>query len=170
MSVPGGGLDPSIFRNNFRAFKEKILNEQADPTPGLEQAVAENPNDAKSLIALANAYWLSGRGPEAVGELASRAIAADPANRAGWHLWALSESDPRQRLGRWQQVSERFPTDDLARANVADNAAALAGAEKDYDALDLAIATYEQLLTTATQREQREALDSALRSLKGWKF
>jgi hypothetical protein len=170
MSVPGGGLDPSIFRNNFRAFKEKTLNEQADPTPGLEQAVAENPNDAKSLIALANAYWLSGRGPEAVGELASRAIAADPANRAGWHLWALSESDPRQRLGRWQQVSERFPTDDLARANVADNAAALAGAEKDYDALDLAIATYEQLLTTATQREQREALDSALRSLKGWKF
>jgi hypothetical protein len=170
MSVPGGGLDPSIFRNNFRAFKEKTLNEQADPTPGLEQAVAENPNDAKSLIALANAYWLSGRGPEAVGELASRAIAADPANRAGWHLWALSESDPRQRLGRWQQVSERFPTDDLARANVADNAAALAGAEKDYDALDLAIATYEQLLTTATQREQREALDSALRSLKGWRF
>jgi hypothetical protein len=170
MSVPGRGLDPSIFRNHFRAFKEKILNEQADPTPGLEQAVAESPNDAKRLIALANAYWLGGRGPEVVGELASRAIAADPENRAGWHLWALSESDPRQRLGRWQQVSERFPTDDLARANVADNAAALAGAEKDYDALDLAIATYEQLLTTATEREQREALDNALRSLKGWKF
>jgi tetratricopeptide (TPR) repeat protein len=136
----------------------------------LEKAVDQNPNDAKALVALANAYWLSGHGPEAVGDLASRAIAADPENRAGWHLWALAESDPRARLGRWQQVSERFPSDDLARANVADNAASLAGAEHDYDALDLAIATYEQLLSTATQKEQREALDNALRSLRGWRF
>ena len=146
------------------------MDDQADPIPGLESAVTESPNDAKALVALANAYWLTGRGPEAVGELASRAIAADPDNRAGWHLWALSESDPRQRLTRWQQVSTRFPTDDLARANVADNAAAVAGAEKDYDALDLAIATYEQLLATATHKEQREALDTALRNLRGWRF
>ena len=145
-------------------------NNLSDPIADLEKAAAENPNDAAKLVALANAYWLSGRGPEAVGDLASRAIAADPDNRAGWHLWALSESDPRQRLGRWQQVSERFPGDDLARANVADNAAALAGAEHDYDALDLAIATYEHLLSTATERDQREALDAALRSLRGWKF
>ena len=67
-------------------------------------------------------------------------------------------------------MSNRFRTDDLARANVADNAAALAGSEHDYDALELAIATYEQLLSTATEREQREALDAALRSLRGWKF
>lgn len=146
------------------------LNDESDPIPGLEQAVSENPNDARKLVALANAYWLTGRGPEAVGELASRAIAADPENRAGWHLWALSESNPRDRLGRWQQVSERFPQDDLARANVADNAAALAGAEHDYDALDLAIATYEQLLATAEQRDQRDALDAAIRNLRGWKF
>ena len=146
------------------------LNEETDPVPGLEQAVAESPNDARKLVALANAYWLTGRGPEAVGDLASRAIAADPDNRAGWHLWALSESNPRDRLSRWQQVSERFPQDDLARANVADNAAALAGAEHDYDALDLAIATYEQLLATAEQRDQREALEAAIRNLKGWKF
>ena len=136
----------------------------------LEQAVDQNPNDAKALVALANAYWLTGHGPETVGDLASRAIAADPENRAGWHLWALAESDPRARLGRWQQVSERFPEDDLARANVADNAASLAGAEHDYDALDLAIATYEQLLSTATQKDQREALDNALRSLRGWRL
>lgn len=136
----------------------------------LEKAVDQDPHDAKALVALANAYWLTGHGPEAVGDLASRAIASDPDNRAGWHLWALAESDPRARLGRWQQVSERFPDDDLARANVADNAAALAGAEHDYDALDLAIATYEQLLSTATQREQREALDNALRALRGWSF
>lgn len=136
----------------------------------LERAVDERPHDAKALVALANAYWLTGHGPEAVGDLASRAIASDPGNRAGWHLWALAESDPRARLGRWQQVSERFPDDDLARANVADNAAALAGAEHDYDALDLAIATYERLLSTATEREQREALDNALRALRGWSF
>lgn len=146
------------------------MNDETDPIPGLERDVQENPNDARKLVALANAYWLTGRGPEATGELASRAIAADPENRAGWHLWALTESDPRRRLGRWQQVSERFPTDDLARANVADNAAALAGAEHDYDALDLAIATYEQLLVTAEQREQRDALDAAIRNLRGWRF
>ena len=141
-----------------------------DPVAELERAVDATPNDSKALVALANAYWLTGRGPEAVGDLASRAIAADPENRAGWHLWALSESDPRRRLSRWQQVSERFPSDDLARANVADNAAAVAGAEHDYDALDLAIATYEELLASATQKEQRDALDSALRSLRGWRF
>ncbi len=145
-------------------------SDESDPIPDLERAVAETPDDATALVALANAYWLTGRGPEAVGELASRAIAADPENRAGWHLWALTESNPRQRVVRWQQVSERFPTDDLARANVADNAAALAGAEHDYDALDLAIATYEQLLVTAEHREQRDALDTAIRNLKGWKF
>ena len=146
------------------------LHEEGDPIPGLETAVAESPNDAQKIVALANAYWLTGRGHEAVGELASRAIAADPSNRAGWHLWALSESDPRQRLTRWQQVSERFPQDDLARVNIADNAAALAGAEHDYEALDLAIATYEQLMVTAEHREQREALDTAIRNLRGWRF
>ena len=136
----------------------------------LERAVAESPDDSKALVALANAYWLFGHGPEAVGELASRAIAADPANRAGWHLWALSESDPRQRVVRWQQVSARFPTDDLARANVADNAASLAGAEHDYSALGLAIATYEELLATAQHPQQRDALDAAIRKLKTWRF
>ncbi len=147
-----------------------MSDEEADPIPDLERAVAETPDDATALVALANAYWLTGRGPEAVGELASRAIAADPENRAGWHLWALTESNPRQRVIRWQQVSERFPADDLALANVADNAAALAGAEHDYDALDLAITTYEQLLLTAERQEQREALDTAIRNLKGWHF
>ena len=151
-------------------MNSNVTDEENDPVPALERAVTENPNDAKALVALANAYWLTGRGPEPVGELASRAIASDPDNRAGWHLWALAESDPRQRLGRWQQVSLRFPKDDLARANVADNAAALAGAEHDYDALDLAIVTYEQLLATAEHREQRDALDAAIRNLRGWKF
>lgn len=146
------------------------MTDEADQIESLERAVAQSPDDPKALIALANAYWLFGHGPEAVGELASRAIAADPANRAGWHLWALAESDPRQRVVRWQQVSARFPGDDLARANVADNAASLAGAEHDYSALGLAIATYEELLATAQHPQQREALDAAIRKLKTWRF
>lgn len=146
------------------------MNDISHSIVDLERAAAEKPDDAHALVALANAYWLSGSGPEVVGDLASRAMAADPTNRAAWHLWALSESDPRQRVARWQQVSARFPADDLARANIADNAAALAGAEHDYDALDLAIATYEQLLATAGQQEQREALDTAIRTLRQWRF
>ncbi len=146
------------------------MNDTPPAIGDLEQAVAERPEDAPAIIALANAYWLAGRGPEIVGELASRAIAADPGNRAGWHLWALSESNPRDRVTRWQQVSARFPADDLARVNVADNAAALAGAEHDYDALDLAIATYEELRSSAELPEQRIALDEAINKLRAWRF
>ena len=141
-----------------------------DPLPELERAVAQRPDDAKALVALANHYWLIGTGPEPVADLASRAIAADPDNRAAWHLWALAESDPRQRVARWQQVTQRFPLDLLAKANLADNAASLAGAEHDYDAVDLAIVTYEELLAVAEKPEQRGALEKAITTLKGWKF
>ncbi len=141
-----------------------------DPLAALERAVAECPDDAKALVALANHYWLIGAGPEVVGDLASRAIASDPENRAGWHLWALAESNPRERVSRWQQVSSRFPQDQLAKANLADNAASLAGAEHDYDAVDLAIATYEELLATAEHPDQRAALEKAITTLKAWKF
>lgn len=138
--------------------------------PLYEKIVDAQPENARALVILANAWWLSGRGPVAVGELAQRAIAADPSNRGGWHMWALSEGDPRDRTTRWKQVVDRFPEDELAMANLADNAAALAGAEKDYDALDLAVYTYEALLARATVPAQRDALDTALRSLRGWKF
>ncbi|MGI8402219.1 MAG: hypothetical protein ACR2NS_11555 [Gemmatimonadaceae bacterium] len=144
--------------------------ELADPLPELERAVAERPEDAKALVALANHYWLIGAGPEVVGDLASRAIASDPDNRAAWHLWALAESNPRERVARWQQVSQRFPNDDLAKANLADNAASLAGAEHDYHSVDLAIETYEDLLTRAERADQRSALEKAIKTLKGWKF
>jgi hypothetical protein len=135
-----------------------------------EKVVEKRPNDARAIVILANAYWLSGRGPDVVGELATRAIAADPANRGAWHLWALSESNPRQRTQRWQQVTRRFPDDQLAKALLADNAASLAGAEHDTDALVLAIATYEELLASADRPEQRGALENALKTLKGWKL
>jgi len=67
-------------------------------------------------------------------------------------------------------VIARFPDDDLARAALADNAASLAGAEHDMDALDLAIETYEQLRSTAQSDAQRTALEGALTALRGWKL
>jgi thioredoxin-like negative regulator of GroEL len=136
--------------------------------PLFEVIVEREPRNARALVALANAYWLTGRGPEAVAELASRALAADPANRGAWHLWALTEPSPRGRVQRWQQVVARFPEDELAMANLADNAASLAGAEDDPVALKLAIATYESLLATASQPEQTAALERALGTLRNW--
>ena len=135
-----------------------------------EKVVAERPWDARALVILANAYWLAGRGPDVVGELATGVISADPANRGAWHLWALTESNPRQRTERWRQVTARFPEDDLAKAILADNAASLAGAEHDYEALDLAVDTYENLLSRAQHPQQRAALETAIKTLKGWKF
>ena len=138
--------------------------------PLYERIVALRPDDARSLIVLGNAYWLHGRGPDVVGDLATRALAADPANRGAWHLWALTEADPRQRMLRWQQVTVRFPEDDLARALFADAAASVAGAEHDDEALVLAISAYEQLLERAEHPEQRTALDGALTTLRAWKL
>jgi hypothetical protein len=138
--------------------------------PLYERIVAKRPHDARALVILANAYWLSGRGPDVVGELAARALAADPANRAAWHLWSLSEPRIRERVERWRQVVERFPEDELARAALADNAASLAGAEHDPVALKLAIATFESLESTARHPVQREAVAAALRTLRGWRL
>ncbi len=138
--------------------------------PVYERIVAAESENARALVILANAYWLSGRGPDVVGELATRAIAADATNRGAWHLWALAEGNPRERTSRWKQVAARFPDDLLARANLADNAAALAGAEQDYEALDLAIGSYEELLEKSEIPEQREALGKAIATLKEWRF
>jgi hypothetical protein len=136
--------------------------------PIYEVIVEREPHNAAALVSLGNAYWLTGRGPEVVGGLASRALAADPSNRGAWHLWALTESSPRLRVHRWQQVSSRFPADDLAKASLADNAASLAGAENDPVALKLAIATYESLLATAAEPAQIAALERALQTLRNW--
>lgn len=137
--------------------------------PAYESIVARRVNDAQSMVVLANAYWLTGRGPDVVGRLAGRAIEADSANRGAWHLWALAESDVRSRLERWQRVAERFPADQLARAALADNAVSLASAEHDPIALDLAIATYEELLSESADLAQRAALESTLATLRNWR-
>ena len=138
--------------------------------PVYEHVIAQRPNDARALVTLANAYWLSGRGPEVVGELADRAKTADPHNRAAWHLWALSEQSVRRRVERWQHVADLFPADQLARAALADNAASLAGAEHDPLALDLAVKTYEGLWQEAPTPTQRRALEQTLDTLRNWKL
>lgn len=157
---------PAILAEAVEPYRD--MPEVAGPV--YERIVAAEPENARALVILANAYWLSGRGPDVVGELATRAIAADAASRGAWHLWALSEGNPRERTSRWKQVSARFPDDLLARVNLADNAAALAGAERDYEALDLAIENYEELLDRSEVPGQREALGKAIATLKAWKF
>ena len=138
--------------------------------PVYERIVDACPTDAQPMVVLANAYWLTGRGAAVVGDLAERARAADPDNRGAWHLWALTESDPRARMERWREVSERFPADQLARAALADNAASVAGAEHDPRALDLAVTTYEGLWAEASRDEERRALEETIEKLKGWKL
>ena len=160
----------------------RVLAENADPEqlaqatkpyqdmpevviPAYEHIVAVRPQDAQAMVLLANAYWLTGRGAEVVGALARRAKEADSRNRGAWHLWALAEPDLRLRVDRWLAVTRQFPQDQLARAALADNAASLAGAEDDPAALDLAIASYESLLTEASNPEQRAALQRTLDAL-----
>jgi hypothetical protein len=152
------------------AAAESHRDEPEITAPIYEAIVDAQPANARAMVILANAYWLQGRGPQLVGELATRAIAADASNRGAWHLWALSESDPRGRVQRWQQVAERFPEDHLALAAVADNAASVAGAEHDYGMLDFAIQTYERLLEKTPEPSQREAITTALNALRGWRF
>jgi hypothetical protein len=120
------------------------------------------------MVVLANAYWLTGRGPDAVGRLATRAREIDPENRGAWHLWALAESNLRRRVDRWLEVSRRFPADQLARAALADNATSLASEDDDPVALKLAIDTYEGLLAESPHTAQRLALEEALQKLKNW--
>jgi hypothetical protein len=134
--------------------------------PAYEQIVASRPKNAQAMVVLANAYWLTGRGPEVVDALARRAKEADSRNRGAWHLWALAEPNLRVRVDRWLEVARQFPQDQLARAALADNAASLAGTEDDPAALDLAIATYESLLNDATTPEQQTALRGTLDILR----
>jgi tetratricopeptide (TPR) repeat protein len=138
--------------------------------PLYERVVDHQPNNARALVILANAYWLSGRGPEVVGELASRALAADPDNRGAWHMWALTEGNQRDRTIRWVQVTQRFPDDMLAKAALADNAASLAAAEHDREALALAIGAYEELWNNSPNAQQRAALETALNTLRNYQF
>ena len=138
--------------------------------PVYERLVETSPMEAQPMVVLANAYWLTGRGADVVGQLAERAKSVDDDNRGAWHLWALAESDPRARMERWRAVTEHFPADQLARAALADNAASVAGAEHDPLALELAVQTLEGLWAEASRDEERQALEETIAKLKGWKL
>lgn len=164
MKALSAAADPDALRAAAAPYHE--LPEVVIPV--YERIVAARPSDAQAMVVLANAYWLTGRGADVVGALATRAITVDAGNRGAWHLWALAESDPRARMERWQQVAAHFPSDQLARAALADNAASVAGAEHDPLALDLAVRTYEGLWAEASRAEQRLALEETIAKLKGW--
>jgi hypothetical protein len=146
----------------FRDMPEVVI-------PLYERIVDDSPTDAQAMVVLANSYWLSGRGPDAVDRLASRAKEIDPQNRGAWHLWAITQSDLRKRVDRWLEVTRRFPGDQLARAALADNATSLANDEHDPVALKMAITTYEGLLAESTQTAQRLALEETLKTLRQWR-
>jgi tetratricopeptide (TPR) repeat protein len=164
--------------DELRAFAERtdadFLTAAARPFQGMPEVViplyeritAERPGDAQAMVILANAYWLAGRGPDAVSHLASKAKEIDPSNRGAWHLWALAESSVRKRVDRWLEVTKRFPGDQLARAALADNATSLATDEDDPVALKLAIETYESLLAESPPTAQRLALEETLKALR----
>jgi hypothetical protein len=155
---------PSLLKTASQPYRE--MPEVVIPL--FERIVADTPNDAQSIVVLANAYWLTGRGPEYVEQLANRAKQIDPANRGAWHLWALTESNLRKRVDRWHAVATQFPSDQLARAALADNATSLANDEEDPVALKLAISTYEGLLAESTHTAQRMALEQSLSALRKW--
>src|SRR3954470_12523263 len=69
--------DPDALRAAAAPFHD--LHEVVIPV--YERLVEARPGDAQAMVILANAYWLTGRGSEVVGSLATRAIAADAGNR-----------------------------------------------------------------------------------------
>jgi hypothetical protein len=158
------GSDPASLKSAaapYQQMPEVII-------PLYVSIVAASPADAQAMVILANAYWLTGRGPDVVGDLATRAKAADQNNRGAWHLWSLAEPSARGRMERWSEVAKRFPADQLARAALADNATSVAHDEHDPLALDLAIATYEGLLAESSHTAQRLALEETIKTLKKW--
>ena len=163
-------LRDSVMPDALVSAAEPWLHMPEVAGPLYERIVEDQPKNVRAIVILANAYWLSGRGPEVVDELATRALSLDPENRGAWHMWALTEGNPRDRTLRWMQVTQRFPGDFLAKAALADNAASLAGAEQDREALALAIKTYQELRDASTNEEQQTALDKALTTLRAWKF
>jgi hypothetical protein len=97
---------------------------------------------------LANAYCLA-FGPDVVGGLASRAIAADLANRGAWHPGAgrVRSAPTRRSLATGGgTLPRRRPRPGQRRRQRHRRG----WNEQDYDMLDLAVASYESLLERAT--------------------
>ena len=127
--------------------------------PAYEHIVAARPQDAQAMVVLANAYWLTGRGADVVGELAPRAHRrrraqsrrVAPLGAVRTELRASASS-----AGGGFAALSRGPA--RARA-LADNATSLAGAEHDPAALDLAIVDVRESCSRKRHvRKQRAAL------------
>jgi hypothetical protein len=154
---------PDLLKSAAQDYKE--MPEVVIPL--YERVVALCPDDAQAMVVLANSYWLVGRGPQIVGQLATRAKEIDPSNRGAWHLWALADPTVRGRVDRWMEVARRFPQDQLARAALADNAVSLYSEQDDPAALELAITTYKGLLAESKHTAQRLAIEETLKKLGG---
>ena len=70
------GLVASYGADSLAAAAEPYRTVPEIAGPIFERVVEEQPGNARALVALANAYWLGGRGPEKVAEFASSAAAA----------------------------------------------------------------------------------------------
>ena len=89
--------------------------------PLYERVVDEQPTNARALVILANAYWLSGRGPEVVGEV------VQPSLRCRRHgdrrrlcvrqrvpaslLYHAASVRSLQHAGQWTTARRPFPTE-----------------------------------------------------------
>src|SRR5947208_14401420 len=65
---------PDLLKSAARQYQE--MPEVVIPL--YERVVAVSPEDAQAMVVLANAYWLTGRGPDIVGQLSARAKKIDP--------------------------------------------------------------------------------------------
>ena len=80
-------LRDSVMPDALVSAAEPWLHMPEVAGPLYERIVQDQPKNARAMVILANAYWLSGRGPEIVGDLAARALGVDPENRGAWHMW-----------------------------------------------------------------------------------
>jgi hypothetical protein len=135
--------------------------------PVYERIVELSPTEAQPMVVLANAYWLSGRGAEVVGQLAERAKSVDDGTAAPGTC-GRSPSPTRAANGAMACGDAALPGRPARAAALADNAASVAGAEHDPLALDLAVQTFESLWAEASRDEERRALEETIAKLKGW--
>ena len=147
----------------FRDLPEVVI-------PLYERIVADSPNDAQAMVVLANSYWLTGRGPDAVEQLASRAKAIDRAESrrlaplgAGrsriCESASIVGSKSRSAFRATNSRAPRSPTTPRVWRTT----------KQDPVALKLAIATYEGLLAETKQTAQRLALEETLKKLRNWR-
>ncbi len=114
--------------------------------PLYERVLEAQPNNSRALVGLANAYWLSGRGPDIVGALATRALAADPdKSRRMASMGARRVAATRAHGAVARGCGALCRTTTWPGRVLADNAVAVAGAEHDPVALAVAIDTYTEL-------------------------